>query len=309
MESSKISERTLGFIYGLLAFTAWGFLPLYWKMLNQIPAGEILAHRVLWSFVFVTGIIMGLKKLDSLKQYLLEKKKLGAIVICSLLISINWFTFIWAVNSNYVIEASMGYYILPIVSVFLGVAFLKERITLWQCLAVGMALIGILIITVEYGRVPWVALVLAVSFGLYGLAKKLLKAEPLFGLALETAIITPAALGYIIFKQFQGLGALGEGSLAVTILLIGAGIATATPLLWFAESAKRIELSTIGFMEYIGPTISLFLGIFVFKEDFTKIHFISFTFIWIAIAIYSFAKYSAFRRIEQLQSKDKVLQS
>lgn len=308
MEPSKISEKTLGFIYGLLAFTAWGFLPLYWKMLQQIPAGEILAHRVLWSFIFVTCVIMSLKKLASLKQFLLEKKKLLVIVICSLLISINWFTFIWAVNSNYVIEASMGYYILPIVSVFLGVAFLKERITLWQCLAVGMALIGIIIITVEYGRVPWVALVLAVSFGLYGLAKKLLKAEPLLGLALETAIITPAALGYIILKHFQGLGALGEGSLTVSLLLIGAGIATATPLLWFAESAKRIELSTIGFMEYIAPTISLFLGIFVFKEEFTKIHFISFTCIWIAIAIYSFAKYSAFKRIEQLQTKNKALQ-
>ena len=300
MDGLKISEKTKGFIYGLLAFVTWGFLPLYWKMLSHIPVSETLAHRVLWSFILVTGIILGLKKLDSLKQYLLDKQKLMIIAICSLLISINWFIFIWAVNSNQVIEASMGYYILPLVSVFLGVAFLKEKITLWQCLAVGMALIGILIITVEYGRVPWIALVLAVTFGLYGLAKKLLKVEPLLGLALETAIITPIAIGVIIFKQLQGTGilSLGEGSLTIILLLIGAGVATAMPLLWFAESAKRIELSTIGFMEYIAPTITLLLGIFVFQEEFTKIHFISFSCIWIAIAIYSISKYLAFRKTE-----------
>jgi len=299
MEGLKIGEKTKGFIYGLLAFITWGFLPLYWKMLSQVPADETLAHRVLWSFVLVTGIILALKKLGSLKQYLLDKKKLMIIAICSVLISINWFVFIWAVNSNQVIEVSMGYYILPLVSVFLGVVFLKEKITLWQYLAVGMALIGILIITVEYGRVPWIALVLAITFGLYGLAKKLLKAEPLSGLALETAIITPIAIGYIIFIQLQGAGTwgLGAGSLTVTLLLIGAGLATAMPLLWFAESAKRIELSTIGFMEYIAPTITLLLGVFVFQEDFTRTHLISFIFIWIAIAIYSIAKYLNFKKL------------
>ena len=298
MEGLKTSEKTKGFIYGLLAFITWGFLPLYWKMLSQIPASETLAHRVLWSFILVTGIIVMLKKLGSLKQYLLDRKKLAIIAICSLLISINWFIFIWAVNSNQVIEVSMGYYILPLVSVFLGVVFLKEKITLWQCLAVSMALIGILIITVEYGRIPWIALVLAVTFGLYGLAKKLLKAEPLLGLALETAIITPIAIGYIIFIQLQGAGTLvlGEGTLTVTLLLIGAGVATAMPLLWFAESAKRIELSTIGFMEYIAPTITLLLGIFVFQENFSSTHFISFSFIWIAIAIYTVSKYLSFRK-------------
>jgi len=301
MEGLKNSEKTKGFIYGLLAFTTWGFLPLYWKMLSQIPASETLAHRVLWSFVLVTCIILVLRKLGSLKQYLSDKKKLMIITICSILISTNWFVFIWAVNSNQVIEVSMGYYILPLVSVFLGVVFLKEKITLWQCLAVAMALIGILIITVEYGRVPWIALVLAITFGLYGLAKKLLKAEPLSGLALETAIITPIAIGYIIFLQLQGVGTLGlgENALAITLLLIGAGVVTAMPLLWFAESAKRIELSTIGFMEYIAPTITLLIGIFVFHEDFTRTHLISFIFIWIAIAIYSITKYLSFRKIEQ----------
>jgi len=302
MEGLKTREKTKGFIYGLLAFITWGFLPLYWKMLSQVPADETLAHRILWSFVLVTGIIIVLKKLGPLKQYLLDKKKLMIIAICSLLISINWFIFIWAVNTNQVIEASMGYYILPLVSVFLGVIFLKEKITIWQCLAVTMALIGILIITVEYGRVPWIALVLAITFGLYGLAKKLLEVEPLLGLALETAIITPIAIIYIIFIQLQGVGTLGigEGYLTLTLLLIGAGVATAMPLLWFAESAKRIELSTIGFMEYIAPTITLLLGIFIFQENFTKTHFISFSCIWVAIVIYSISKYSAFRKTEQV---------
>lgn len=300
MEGSKISEKTLGFVYGLLAFIIWGFLPLYWKMLSQVPASETLAHRVLWSFVFVAAIIVILRRAGSLTQYLSDKKKLMLIAACSLLISINWFLYIWAVNNNHVIEASMGYYMLPLISVFLGVVFLKEKITTWQCLAIVMAVIGVLIVTIEYGRVPWVALALAVTFGLYGLVKKLLKVEPLSGLTLETAIIAPFAAGYIIFKQLQGVGAFGADYLTITILLIGAGIVTAIPLLWFAESAKRIELSTIGFMEYVAPTISLLLGIFVFREDFTGTHLTSFIFIWIAIAIYSISKYSAMKETKQL---------
>ena len=300
MEGSKISEKTLGFVYGLLAFIIWGFLPLYWKMLSQVPASETLAHRVLWSFVFLAAIIVILRRAGSLTQYLLDKKKLMLIAVCSLLISINWFLYIWAVNNNHVIEASMGYYMLPLISVFLGVVFLKEKITTWQCLAIVMAVIGVLIVTIEYGRVPWVALALAVTFGLYGLVKKLLKVEPLSGLTLETAIIAPFAAGYIIFKQLQGVGAFGADYLTITLLLIGAGIVTAIPLLWFAESAKRIELSTIGFMEYVAPTISLLLGIFVFREDFTGTHLTSFIFIWIAIAIYSISKYSAMKETKQL---------
>lgn len=300
MEGSKISEKTLGFVYGLLAFIIWGFLPLYWKMLSQVPASETLAHRVLWSFVFLAAIIVILRRAGSLTQYLSDKKKLMLIAACSLLISINWFLYIWAVNNNHVIEASMGYYMLPLISVFLGVVFLKEKITTWQCLAIVMAVIGVLIVTIEYGRVPWVALALAVTFGLYGLVKKLLKVEPLSGLTLETAIIAPFAAGYIIFKQLQGVGAFGADYLTITILLIGAGIVTAIPLLWFAESAKRIELSTIGFMEYVAPTISLLLGIFVFREDFTGTHLTSFIFIWIAIAIYSISKYSAMKETKQL---------
>ncbi|KUO50282.1 MAG: transporter [Desulfitibacter sp. BRH_c19] len=309
MKNSKLSEKTLGLVYGLFAFSAWGLLPLYWKMLNQIPADQILAHRILWSFVFVTTIIIFLGKLNSLRDYLMNRKNLSILLICSVLISLNWGTYIWAVNSNFVIEASMGYYMLPLVSVFLGVSFLKEKFNFWQGIAVGMALIGVVIMTVQYGRIPWIALVLAITFGLYGLTKKILQAEPIIGLALETAIIAPVALGYIIFRQIDGSGSLGSVSLPVILLLLGSGIATATPLLWFAESAKRLELSTVGFMEYIAPTISLLLGVFVFKEAFTRIHLISFGFIWMALVIYTVSKTRNIKSAEPLKPKERPHQA
>ena len=170
---------------------------------------------------------------------------------------------------------------------FLAVTILKEKCSLWQYIAISLAAVGVLIMTIQYGRVPWIALVLAITFALYGLSKKLVDVEALTGLAVETAVIMPLALAYLIYRQVHGIGAIGTVSAPVTILLIGTGVVTATPLLCFANGAKKVELSTIGFLQYIAPTISLFLGVFVFREEFTTLHFFSFCFIWAALIIYS----------------------
>jgi len=301
-------NRAMGIAYGLLAFTTWGFLPLYWKMLDQIPATEILAHRIFGSLVFVTIILLFTKEFSSLKGVLTNRKLLFPIFISSIILSFNWGIFIWGVNSGYVVEVSMGYYINPLVVVTLGILVLKEKCSFWQFVAIGLASIGVIIMTVQYGRIPWLGLFLAVSFALYGLSKKLVKVESLPGLAIETALVAPFALAFIIFKQIQGTGAIGVVSMPVVIALFGAGIATAAPLLWFANATKRVELSMVGFMQYIAPTINLYLGIFVFHEPFTKIHLVSFSFIWTALLIYSVSKTSFMKKLEPTK-KEKAFQT
>jgi chloramphenicol-sensitive protein RarD len=287
--SNKINNKTIGVIYALLAFALWGVLPLYWKLLKEVSAEEILANRILWSFVFV-GVLMSLfKQWDKFILILKSKKNLKLIFLCSIMITINWFTYIWAVNNDHIVDTSLGYYINPLFAVFLGVTVLKEKINKIQAVSLLLAAVGVILITIQHGKIPWIALTLAISFGLYGLFKKMLTVDSMTGLTLETTILMPVALVYVLFKQFTGAGALGTGSILTTVMLIGAGIVTATPLLCFAKAAKRVELSTIGFLQYISPTIGLVLGILVFKENFTSNHLVSFGFIWLALITYSFS--------------------
>jgi chloramphenicol-sensitive protein RarD len=287
MDNGQTPENDpAGIWYGILAYTAWGVLPLYWKLLNVVPALEILAHRIIWSFVFVCLILLLTGGWQTLLTVIQNKKNLMFLFLCGFLISLNWFTYIWAVNSNHVIEASMGYYINPLVVVLLGVVVLKEKLTRLQGMAIFLAAIGVLVMTVQYGRVPWIALILAGSFALYGLSKKLIMVDSLTGLALETIIVMPIALLYIISQQAQGTGALGRVPVQTALILCGSGIVTATPLLWFAKGAQKVRLTVLGFLQYIAPTISLLLGIFVFKEYFSAIHFIGFSFIWAGLLIF-----------------------
>ncbi|KAB3539042.1 EamA family transporter RarD [Alkaliphilus pronyensis] len=284
---SKNDNKKIGILYGTIAFIAWGFLPLYWKLLNQIPALEILAHRITWSFVFVTILLLLKGDFKRLKEVFKSRKNTVLIIFASVFITVNWFTYIWSVNSNYVVQASMGYYINPLVVSLLSMLVLKERFNAGQMIALILATIGVLVLTIQYGRIPWIALILATTFAFYGLTKKLLTVDSITGLALETMIITPAALSFIIYRQVTGVGSLSTIPIPVLILLMLSGVATATPLLWFAKGAQMVELSTIGFLQYIAPTISLFLGIFLFKEEFSQTHFISFSFIWVALIIYT----------------------
>ncbi len=288
-QQNNTYNKRLGIIYGVMAFTAWGLLPIYWKLLDRIPALEILAHRIVWSFVFVAVLLIFKNDFKILKEILASRRKSLLILAGAVLISINWYTYIWAVNANFVLQTSMGYYINPLVVSLLSMFVLKEKFNRGKIIALLLATTGVLILTIQYGEVPWVALILAISFALYGLVKKILNLDTITVLALETLMITPIALFYIGRLQLTGEGSLAVIPTSVLALLIFSGVVTATPLLWFARGTHLVEFSTIGFLQYIAPTISFFLGIFLFNEEFSTTHLISFGFIWVALIVYTVA--------------------
>ncbi|MGE5632960.1 MAG: EamA family transporter RarD [Caulobacteraceae bacterium] len=303
-QGKRQDKRSIsGVFYGAIAYTAWGFLPIYWKFLKEIPADEILAHRIFWSFLFVGGILLFKNNLGVLLETLKDRKNATYVLLCAVLISVNWGTYIWAVNSGNILQSSMGYYINPLMVILLGMTVLKEKLNALQYVSIGFAAIGVAVITIQFGRVPWIALILAVSFALYGLFKKLLNAESLVGLALETTALMPQALGYILFKLFSGQSALYSVSLSTLVLLLFSGVATATPLLWFAMGTVRVKLSTMGFLQYISPTISLFIGIFIYGEKFTSAHMLSFAFIWVGLVIYSFSNSEIVNKLTSARNK------
>jgi len=280
-----------GIIYAVLSYLAWGFLPLYWRLFASMPAWEILAQRILWSFVFVALIVTVTMQWKRLKVIVSSRRSIAAVVLCSIFISVNWFLFIWAVNSHHVIETSLGYYMNPLISVLFAVFFLKEKLSRGQWLSLLLAGVGVLIMAVQYGQIPWVAISLAVSFSLYGLAKKIAKLDVLLGLTGETFVALPVALGYLIYIQSQGTATFAALSPVSTVLLLLSGVATALPLFWFAKSMQLLPLSLVGFIQYIAPTTSLLLAIFLFNEPFSQGNLISFSFIWAALILYSFVTF------------------
>lgn len=293
------STTKIGVLYAFAAYIAWGLLPVYWKTLQAVPAREILAHRIVWSFAFVTILILLKKQWGNMSSVLRNRSKVLGLVLSALLITTNWYIYIWAVNSNKVVEASLGYYFNPLLVVLMGIIVLGERIDRWQIVSLVLAALGVLILTLEYGKIPWVSLGLAVTFALYGLAKRLVQVESLTGLALETAVVMPIALLYLwvgVDGGVMGSGVTSDSGGLTLILLMGAGIVTATPLLWFAQAAKSVSFATIGFIQYLSPTLSLLLGVFVYHEEFTATHAWSFGFIWLALAVYSISRIVVFRR-------------
>jgi len=307
-----MNNEKSGIIYGVVAYLIWGVLPLYWKLMESVPAEEILAHRVFWSLIFMIFVILFNRQLheliDYLKNAMKQTKQLMALAIAAALISVNWFIYIWAVNHEQVVEASLGYYINPLVSVLLGIIFLKERLNVWQMLSFALAAIGVVILTVQHGNFPWIAITLAVTFGLYGLAKKLIKVDSSIGLTFETAIVSPIAFIYIAFLEFKGTGSFSIFTLD-SLLFTGAGPATALPLLLFAKGAQRIPLTMMGFLQYIAPTISLLLGIFIFGELFTNTHLLTFGLIWTSLIIFSFSRTKRMESIEQKLFNKKTFQA
>lgn len=290
MEKEKNQQHSsTGVGYAVLAFAAWGVLPIYWKAMEEVSALEILTHRIFWSFIFVFILLMVTGGKHQLKTIFHKNTRMLPSILSSLLISINWLIFIWAVNSEHIVETSLGYYINPLISIFLGMVVLRERLNFWQLLSLAFAMVGVLVITIQFGKFPWVALSLALTFGLYGLVKKKTNFEAKISLFLETLFVTPLALLYIVILQVKGIGSLGTAPLHTHLLFLGAGVVTALPLLWFAEATKRVPLSTIGFTQYLAPSISLLLGVLVYHEPFTKSHLITFAFIWFALVLYSFS--------------------
>ena len=285
------SNHTHGVISAICAYLMWGFLPIYWKLLRQASALEILSHRVIWSFLFLLIFLLLAQRMttfrEEVRNILNEPRRITGVLAATLLISLNWLIYIWAVNDNRIVETSLGYYINPLVNVLFGVLLLKEKLSTRQYLAVALAACSVLNLVLQFGTVPWVALSLAVSFSLYGLCKKLLGISATTGITLETFLISPLALTYVLYLHSQGTGVAGSDHVFVTVLLIGTGIVTALPMVLFSNAANLLPLSLLGFIQYLSPTIALLTGVFLYHEPFTLTHGISFGLIWLALAIFS----------------------
>lgn len=280
-------DALVGSLYALAAFSFWGLIPLYFKAVGHVPADQILAHRMIWSAVLLAGMIALLRRWPLVGTVLRDRRQILILIVTTLLMAGNWFTFIWAVEAGRVLEISLGYYINPLVSVLLGTVFLRERLTSWQAAAAALACLGVGVLAVEARGFPWVSLVLALSFGIYGLLRKVAPVRPIEGLFVETAMMTPFALAYLIYLDAQGSGVFLRLDLGTDGLLLLAGVATAAPLIWFTSAARRLRLSTVGFFQYIAPSGHFLLAVFLFGEPFTDTHMITFACIWSALAIYS----------------------
>lgn len=285
-----------GLFYAVAVYGLWGLLPVYWKALHSVPATQIVAHRMVWSMVFVGALLVFKGHWRWLPQVLKQPRTLLLVLAAGCILAVNWLTYVWAVNAGYVIETSLGYFINPLFSVLLAVLFLRERLRAAQWLAIGLALLGVLYLTLAYGSFPWIALTLAFSFGLYGLLKKTTALPALEGLSLETALLFVPALAYLLLQEAQGQGAFGHTGGSISLLLMLTGVATGVPLLLFAAAARRIPLSMVGILQYIAPTMQFLLGVFLYHEPFTRSRLVGFSLIWAALLIYSMDGLRVYRR-------------
>ncbi|MHB8857604.1 MAG: EamA family transporter RarD [Bellilinea sp.] len=275
-----------GVIFALAGYAIWGFFPLYFKTLQAAPAFQIMAHRVVWSFLLMAAILIFRKEMKSMLSAV-TPRIVFLYAIAGTLLAINWVTYVWGVNAGYVVEASLGYFINPLVSVLLGVIFLRERLRPLQWVPVVLAAAGVTYLTVSMGKLPWIALVLAFSFGLYGLMKKITPLGSLQGLTLETAAVFLPAFAFLIIEQVRGVGAFVNAGVSTTLLLAATGVVTAIPLIFFSAGTKLIPLTTVGLLQYITPTTQFLLGVFVFKEAFSSNQVVGFVIIWIALILFT----------------------
>ncbi|MDC0335977.1 EamA family transporter RarD [Pseudodesulfovibrio sp.] len=280
-------DTTYGFTAALVAFIGWGLLPVYWKALKTVDPFEILCHRILWSLVFIAIILTIKKRWPETFAPLRSPKNLGILALSSLTIGGNWLLYIWAVNTNHVLETSLGYYINPLVNVLFGFIFFRERLSSMQCIAIGLAALGVANSIISYGELPWISLVLAVTFACYGLLRKVAAVESLPGLFLETMVLAPVALIYLVKLQLTGSSGFLAGNTEIDLLLIGAGAATAMPLIGFAYGARRLQLTTLGILQYSAPSIAFMLGVFLYDEPFGPSHLLTFGLIWAGLAVYT----------------------
>jgi chloramphenicol-sensitive protein RarD len=290
------SESIFGVIYAGSAFLIWGLSPVYWKALGAVSAMEIIMHRIVWSFIFLVCLIVLQRRWHEFLAALKDGRMLLTLFATAIFVSGNWLLYVWSVNNNCLLQASLGYYINPLVNVVLGMVFLRERLRKPQMLAVLLATAGVLYLTVYYGEFPWIALTLALTFGFYGLIRKVAPVGSLVGLAVETMLLSLPAVIYLFYLDFQGVGAIFRASFKLDLLLIGCAPLTAVPLLFFTLGAKRLYLSTVGLMQYIGPSGMFFLAVFFYGEPFSKAQVWTFIMIWSALVIYSTDSVIYFRR-------------
>jgi len=290
-----------GILAGIAAYTLWGLFPIYWKLLEQVPAIEILAHRMAWSLVFVAMLLTVQQEWKWLREALRNRRTVLVYTLAAILLSFNWFTYIWAVNAGYVVESSLGYFINPLFNFLLGVIFLGEKLRTGQVVAVLLAGAGVVYLTVSYGALPWISLLLAFTFGMYGLIKKTARLESMHGFSLETMVMFLPALGFLLYREAASVGAFAHLGEITTLLLVLAGPVTSIPLLLFGYSARRVPLSMLGFMQYIAPTLQFLLGVFAYHEAFPLERLVGFSSIWTALLVYSFEGVMFNRKLKSSQ--------
>ncbi|MDX9863404.1 MAG: EamA family transporter RarD [Anaerolineaceae bacterium] len=279
--------KNKGVFYALGAYFLWGILPIYWKQLHQVPSFQIFAFRIISSLLFLVLVLTVRKNWGAFKQAVFNRKSILLFTLSGVLLGINWLVYIWAVNANHIVETSLGYFINPLVSVALGVIFLREKLRPLQWVPVGMAAAGVVYLTVQYGALPWISLTLAFSFGIYGLLKKIASTGGLYSMTVEMAALCLPALGYLLWMGSRGEGVVSTASLTTWLLLIAAGAITVVPILLFTAAARIIPLALVGILQYVAPTLQFLIGVLLYKEPFTRTDLIGYSIVWAALIIFS----------------------
>ena len=301
MLDKKTNDYASGIFFAIISYLAWGTFPLFWKQLSNVDAVQVLSHRIIWSFVFVFLLIIFSKR----KKYLIVLKQRRTwiwLTITGVLIGTNRVVYIYAISHGHIVESSFGYYINPLMNVALGVIVLKERMPKLQVIAIILAFLGIVIISIHLGRVPIISLVLAISFALYALYRKMANIDSMTALLVETVILLPFAFGWILYCHFNGTNSFGADTKTTLLLMLG-GVVTAIPLFWFGIATRKIPLSTIGFIQYLSPTIQLLLGVFLYKETFSTSHILGFGIVWIALILFSISIYRRFNQQKTINNE------
>jgi chloramphenicol-sensitive protein RarD len=275
-----------GILYALGAYLIWGLFPLYWAPLEQIPALQLIGHRIGWSFVLLVFVILLAGQWRAFRSAALHTKTVRVYLVAAVLISINWFTYVWAATHGFVVQASLGYYINPLFSVSLGVIIFRERLRPIQWVPIGLAALGVIDLTMTYGALPWIALTLAITFGLYGMIKKTAPLGSLYGLTLETGLLFLPALAYLVTCELTGQGAFLHSGLQTDWMMVGAGLVTTVPLLLFASAAPRVSLTTIGILQYVNPTMQLLIGVLILREPFPLARLLGFALVWAGLILF-----------------------
>jgi chloramphenicol-sensitive protein RarD len=282
-----VSESRRGFLLGVTAYLLWGAFPLYWPLLEPAGAIEILAHRIFWSLVVMGALVLALGRRTTFRRMLADRRVAVLLALAACVITVNWATYIWSVNNGHVVESSLGYFINPLVTVLMGVFILGERLRTWQWAAMGVALLAVVVLSIDYGRLPWVALVLAFSFGSYGLCKKQAGAPPVESLTFETLVLGPVALGYIMWLTVRGASNFTDHGTGHVLLFLSTGVITAVPLICFGGAAIRVPMVTLGLLQYLAPILQFALGVVYFHEDMPTGRWIGFALVWAALALFT----------------------
>jgi chloramphenicol-sensitive protein RarD len=276
-----------GIAFALGAYILWGLFPIYWKWLHDVNPVEVIGHRIVWSFLILLTFILATRQFKTFRQKAFKPRVFWLYILAAVLIAFNWLVYVWAVNADFIVDASLGYYINPLLSVLLGVIFLRERLRPFQWIPVILATAGVIYLTVAYGRLPWIALTLAFTFSIYGWIKKIAPLGSLYGLTLETGILSLPAVAFLTLTGISEKGAFLRLGLTTDMLLVGAGIITSCTLMMFASAAQCLPLTILGILEYIAPTIAFLLGVLVYEEPFDNTRLIGFGIVWIALVLFT----------------------